>query len=494
VRIFAAGIATETNTFSPVPTGLSDFVVQRGKDALAGRIVNPSLDLSAIWGKQAEARGDTFIFGLMALAQPFGTTVRAAYEALRDELLADLRAAAPVDVVLLMLHGAMVAEGYDDCEEDIIRRVRDIVGSETIIGVELDLHCHLSESMIAPADIVLTYKEYPHVDVNERARELFDLAVAARQGRIQPTMALFDCQLVGMYPTSREPLHTFVERMQAVERQPGVLSVSLGHGFQFADVPHVGAKVLVITDDDPSLARQLARQLGLEIYALRHEIGFASLSLPMEQAMTRALASSKAPIVIADQSDNVGGGAPGDGTFVLRWLLKHGVTDVATAIIYDPEVVKIARKAGAGAPLSVRLGGKLGTASGEPLDLRVTVRALRDDYMHRFPQQSGEPALFALGNVAALHCAGIDIIVASERCQCFCPSVFSDLGVDPRAKRLLIPKSYQHFYSAFAPLAAEVIYMAAPGAVPPDPRQIAYRRLNTSRLYPWCADPLASAS
>ena len=159
-----------------------------------------------------------------------------------------------------------------------------------------------------------------------------------------------------------------------------------------------------------------------------------------------------------------------------------------------PEVVKIARKAGAGATLSVLLGGKLGTASGEPLDLRVTVLALRDDYMHCFPQQSGEAALFPLGNVAALHCAGIDVIVASERCQCFCPSVFSDFGVDPRAKRLLIPKSYQHFYSAFAPLAAEVIYMAAPGAVPPDPRQIAYRRLNTSRLYPWCADPLASTS
>lgn len=492
MKIFAAGIATETNTFCPVFTSLDDFAVQRGKDVLGGRTDHPSFDLSEIWGKPAKARGDAFVFSLMAWAQPSGLTVQSAYESLRDEVLNDLRAAMPVHVVLLMLHGAMVAQGCDDCEEDIIRRVRAIVGPATVIAVELDLHCHLSSSMIAAADIVITYKEYPHVDVNDRARELFNLAVEAKLGKSRPTMALFDCRMIGLYPTSRQPLRGFVDAMMDAEQRKGVLSISFGHGFQFADVPHVGAKVLVVTDNDLPLAEQVAREFGLRVYGLRQEIGFDSLSLPMEEALSKALASKKTPVVVADQSDNIGGGAPGDATFALRWLLEHQAEDVAIAIFYDPQVVKIAKKAGQGATLSVRLGGKMGPFSGDPVDIEVAVLSIRDNYVHALPQQSGEPVLFPAGDVVALRCGSIDIVVGSERCQCFCPLIFSDLGIDPTRKRLLIPKSVQHFYAAFAPIAGEIIYMAARGAVAPDPRQIPYRRLDTSNMYPWISTPLAS--
>ena len=132
----------------------------------------------------------------------------------------------------------------------------------------------------------------------------------------------------------------------------------------------------------------------------------------------------------------------------------------------------------------------MGPSSGDPVDIEVTVLSTRDNYMHAFPQQSGEPWLFPVGDVVALGCGSIDLVVGSKRCQCFAPSIFNDLGIDPKGKRLLIPKSYQHFYSAFAPIAGEVIYMAAPGAVGPDPRQIPYRHLETDRLYPWIEDPL----
>src|SRR5687767_3301306 len=143
-------------------------MVQRGSDALAGRVQFPSLDLSEPWGRQATERGDEFVFSFNAWAEPSGITLKSAYETLRDELLRDLRAAMPVDVVLLMLHGAMVADGYEDCEEDLIRRVRQIVGPQAVIGVELDLHCHLSRSKVAAADLVITFKEYPHVDILDR--------------------------------------------------------------------------------------------------------------------------------------------------------------------------------------------------------------------------------------------------------------------------------------------------------------------------------------
>jgi microcystin degradation protein MlrC len=426
----------------------------------------------------------------MAWAQPAGLTAKFAYEALRDEVLADLTAAMPVEVVLLMLHGAMVAQGYDGCEEDVIRRVRAIVGPMAVIGVELDLHCHLTHSMIASADVVITYKEYPHFDINERARELFDLAVSARLGKVRPTMALFDCRMVGFYPTSRQPMRGFVDAMKEAEQRDGVLSISFGHGFQFADVPHVGAKVLVVTDDDEALAEQIAREFGLRVYGLRREIGFDSLSLPMDVALSRALASDKAPIVVADQSDNPGGGAPGDATFALRWLLDHQVQDVGMAIFQDPEIVKLCKKAGSGATLKVRLGGKAGPFSGDPVDMEVTVLSTLDKYMHAWPQQSGSPVHHPVGDVVCLRCGSIDIIVGSERSQCFCPSIFRDLGVDPKQKKLLIPKSAQHFYSAFSALAGEVIYMAGPGAVAPNPKQILYSRLDTTTLYPWADDPL----
>lgn len=490
MRIFAAGIATETNTFCPVPTSAEDFLVLRGQDLLSGHVEHPSLDLSDPWGAQAGARGDTFLFSLMAWAQPSGITVRAAYESLRDELLRDLRAALPVDIVLLMLHGAMVAQGYDDCEQDLIDRVREIVGPDTVIGVELDLHCHLSAAKIAHADLVITYKEYPHTDVADRARELFDLARATHLGQIKPTMALFDCRMVGLYPTSREPLRSFVNALAQAERRPDILSVSFGHGFPYADLPHMGAKMLVVADRDAALAAQVAQELGTALYGLRRQIGFESISLGMDVALDRALRSQHTPVVVADQSDNTGGGAPGDATFALRWLLDRGATDCALAILYDPVAVQIARKAGVGARLSLRVGGKMGPSSGQPVDLEVEVRSLRDGYLHAFPQQVGEPMLFPAGDVAVVRHGTVDLVLSSERCQCFSPSIFTDLGIDPTRKRLLIVKSVQHFHSAFAPIAGEIIYMAAPGAVAPDPRQIPYQRVDTERLYPWQEDPL----
>lgn len=489
MKIFAAGIATETNTFSPLPTGLEDFTVERGANAFEPGHVS-SFNLHEIWGRRAQAHGAEFVSGLMAWAQPSGITVKSVYEALRDEMLQDLRAAMPVDIVLLMLHGAMIAQGYEDCEEDIIRRVRAIVGANAVIGVELDLHCHLSESKIAAADLVLTYKEYPHVDVNERAAELLDLAVHTHRGQIRPTLALFDCRMVGIYPTTREPMQGLVRAMRQSERRKGVLSVSLAHGYPFADVPEAGAKMLVATDRDPALAKDLAEELGLQAYALRAVSAFDSLSLPLEEALLKALSSSRTPVVVADQSDNPGGGAPGDATFALRWLLEHDAREVGLAILYDPQVVKLAHKAGIGSSCAVRLGGKLGPSSGQPLDIQATVLAMRQNYVHDFPQHGGAPLQFPAGDVVALRCGGIDIVVSSDRCQCLSPSIFSDLGIDPHAKRALIVKSTQHFHGAFAPLAGEILYMAAPGAVAPDPRQIAYRRLDTRKRYPWVADPL----
>ncbi len=155
MKIFAAGIITETNTFSPMPTGLADFDVIRAADLTPDQ---PSAAVEIeVFRQHSQEQGWPFVFSLYAVAEPAGLTVRSVYENLRDELLADLKAA---------LHGAMVAEGYDDCEGDLTAHVRQIVGPDVVIGVELDLHCHLTQHLVDQADLITIYKEYPHNDFN----------------------------------------------------------------------------------------------------------------------------------------------------------------------------------------------------------------------------------------------------------------------------------------------------------------------------------------
>jgi microcystin degradation protein MlrC len=484
MRVFLGGIVTETNTFSPIPTGLDDFeTIRRLEDVREGS------ELAAIRDRCA-ARGFELVFGLSAFAQPAGRTVRSAYEALRSELLERLAEALPVDLVLLPLHGAMAAEGEDDCEGDLIERVRALVGPDVVVGVELDLHCHLTERMVRDADAIVIYQEYPHIDMATRAEELFDLCVATLQGRVRPVMAMVDCRTIGLFPTTREPLRSFVDAMRQAEGRGGVLSLSLGHGFPWGDVADCGARMLAVVDGDPALAERTARAWARRFYEERAAISLRPLDLT--EAIDRALASTPpgsegGPVVLADQSDNPGGGAPGDSTFVLRALLERGIEDAALGMIWDPIVVSLAHAAGPGARLRVRLGGKMGPASGDPLDLEVTVTGLARGLMQRWPQKEGAVES-PCGDAAALRVGGIDVVVASRRTQVFSPEVFTRLGVDAASRRLVVVKSSQHFYAGFAPIAREILYVAAPGAVPVRIRDIPYEHADTAQ-YPFVEEP-----
>lgn len=486
MNIFTACLATESNTFCPIPTGLDDFDLIT-RDQLPENLHRmDSLGPMTVWQKKTEAMKANNTFGLMAFAQPGGMTTKTAYEYLRDELLAQLQQAGPVDIVLLALHGAMVAQGYEDCESDIIQRVRDIVGTDTVIGVELDLHCHLTPAIIDQSDLVVVIKEYPHTDLNSCAEQLFELAVKTCRGEIKPVMSLYDCAMVGMYPTTRSPMREFVDAMMAAENNPEVLSVALAHGFPYGDVTDTGSKVLVMTDSDLSLAESLAKEFGEHFLSLRDQVNFPSLT--MEAAISKAVHTSHSenhPIVIADQSDNIGLGGPGDATYVLRYLLGKNITSVAYGIFYDPQVVQIAKTSGIGSELLFRIGGKLGPLSGDPLDVVATVIAVKEHYLHCFPQTEGDPIYYDIGDTVSLRIQGIDIVVSQVRCQCYSPDIFDDLGVPLSEKAIVIPKSTQHFYGAFAPVASEVLYMAAPGAVSPQVNQIPYRVMTTADKYPW---------
>jgi microcystin degradation protein MlrC len=489
VKIFIAGLDNETNTFSPIPVGLASF--ERGMLAHGDATALPANYCSGpliVWRRLAEAKGFEVAEGLCAVAEPAGLIMGPVYEALRDEILDNLKAAMPVDIVLLALHGACAAEGYDDVEGDILTRVREIVG-DAPIGAELDPHCHLTPTMMQAATALVLYKEYPHTDIEARAPELFDILLGAAEKRLNPVMASFDCRMIGLYPTDREPMGALVRQMQAMEREPGMLSMSLAHGFPYGDVVDVGTRVLAISDGDPAKAAEAAERFGREIYARRNELqpNFAKL----DDALDRALAGVPGkPYVMAECADNPGGGAPSDNTFVLRRLLERGIKDAAIGMFWDPVALGFCQEAGVGATLELRLGGKCGVASGEPLDVKATVRALAQNHSQRFgPEDS--PIEMLCGAAAWLTIDGVDVVVNNLRVQVVHPDCMTRLGIDVESKRVIVVKSVNHFAAAFAPIAREIIHLATPGALATDARDIAYTK-RAGPFWPKTADPFAA--
>ncbi|HEV8310548.1 MAG TPA: M81 family metallopeptidase [Methylomirabilota bacterium] len=477
MKLFTAGLATESNTFSPIPTGLDDFVVFRGAPPpeRPTSFVQPFL----VFHRLAAERGWTVASSLGAAAPPAGPTVRRVYEGFRDEILADLRAAMPVDAVLLNLHGAMVADGYDDCEGDLLEGIRRLVGPAVPVGAELDPHCHVTPLMVEAATALVLYKEFPHTDFAERAADLFTLVTDAARRATRPHMALWDCRMIGSYFTTLQPMKGFVDHVKALEGTRGVLSISPVHGFPYGDVPGNGTKVLVITDDRPDEGATLARELGLQWIALRGRTHPEMLTVA--RAVDRARRVAGRPVVMADVADNPGGGFAGDSTVVLRELRDLGVTDAAFATIWDPIAVSLARAAGPGARLTMRIGGKTGVLSGDPLDLEVTVTAVTDDLYQRYAGVGS-----SLGPAAALSTGGLEVIVASRRNQVRSPDVFRNLGIDPLAKKLLVVKSTNHFRAEFEKLAAEILYVAPPDVF----TNVPFKRIPRPK---WPLDPDAFA-
>ena len=472
MRVFSGTLGTETNTFAPMPTGLASFR-ERGYYKAGEHPEAMSMFAGPLWAARQRGRplGWELVEGMVAFAQPSGITTRHAYETLRDELLADLHAALPVDMVLLGLHGAMVADGTDDCEGDLLQRVRALVGPDVVVGAELDPHNHLSAAMVENADVLVAFKEYPHTDIAERALELVDLCLATHEGRIRPVASVVDTgMLIGLH-TSREPARSYVDRLMALEGRDRILSISVTHGFAWGDVADMGTKLLVYSDGDAAAGTALARRLADELVGMRDTL--AARYPGIDEALDEALAFDGGPVVLADSADNPGGGAPGDATFILRRLVERNIRNVCLGPLWDPVAVRIAFDAGIGARLNLRIGGKVGPLSGQPMDLALTVKALRTDMV--MTGLANTPS--ALGDCAWVDCDGIGIVLISVRNQAMDTDLFTQLGVDLAALKIIVVKSSQHFYASFSKVAAHVIYVGAPGVMPIDLKTLPYRKI-----------------
>jgi microcystin degradation protein MlrC len=381
----------------------------------------------------------------------------------------------------------MICDGIADCEADTLQRVREVVGASARIGVLLDLHCDIPDELVSVTDVVVV-REYPHVDIEPRARRLAQVLTDAIEDTVDPVTASFRCGVVGLFPTVREPMRTFVrDTLDAAEDDDGVLVASLGHGFPYLDSSYPGACALVVSDGDASLAGCVAERIGRGFYAIRREASLRPVSL--DEALDRALSSSASgPVVLADTADNAGGGAPSDSTFILAELLRRKVRDAGLAPLWDPGAVQMAFAAELGSEIDVRLGGKATRDSGTPLDVRARVKGLRRGLVQRWPQADGF-AEMPVGDAACLDVEGIDVVVVSQRDQAFGLDLVTAFGIDPSEKRLLVLKSANHFRAAYDAIAAETVYTDAGGALPGSPTDIAYSRFDRV-AYPWLEDPL----
>ncbi len=486
MRIFTAALATETNTFSPICIDRRAF--EASLYAPPGmHPETPTLCSAPITvGRQVAAqKGWDVIEGTATWADPAGLVNRRTYEELRDEILDQLRAAMPVDAVVLGLHGAMVADGYEDTEGDFLSRVREIVGPDILVCAELDPHSHLTAKRLAAANFFVYFKEFPHTDFVDRAEDLWRLAIDTLEGRIKPVMSVFDCRMIDVFPTSREPMRSFVDKIMAMEKSDAdILSISVIHGFMAGDVPEMGTKLLVVTDNKPDKGSAIARELGLELFSKRGT--FIMPQIDEKQAVSQAMAATTGPVVIADVWDNPGGGTAGDATVILQELLDRGATDTAIGTIWDPMAVQICMAAGEGAEIPLRFGAKSAPGTGNPIDGNVKIVRLVSNAEMRF----GE-SFAPFGDAAHIRLDGIDIILNSTRAQSFDPSLFSVMGIDPTAKKILVIKSTNHFYASFSKIAAEILYCSAGTPYPNNPARTPYRRARKD-IWPMVADPHAA--
>lgn len=490
MKVFIAGLATETNAFSPIPTGRLNFeeTYLHFGDATAHSLNMFTAPMS-VWRKRAEERGWKVVESLAAFAQPAGFTVKAVYEEFRDRILSDLKNALPVDIVLLTMHGAMAAQGYEDCEADLLCRVRAIVGEDAVVGAEFDPHAHLSEGMMSAADLLIFYKEYPHIDSEERAEELFALAVDTAAGVIKPVMADVDCRMLGIFQTPVEPMKSYVRKMQEAEKRDGVLSLSLVHGFPWGEHPRLGARMLAITDGDRELAAVTADEFAKKLWSIREGLrpSYPGIEAALDQAQRIFSCNPGRPVILADLADNAGGGAPADSTFFLEALIKRGLKGVASGIYYDPGVVRICLEAGVGASLPLRIGGKTGETSGDPVDLVATVRAIRRDVKQKFGGTE-----MPMGVSVWLESNGVHLIVNDLRTQVLSPEAFIGHGLEIRDLKIVVVKSTQHFFDKFEPLAEKIIHTAGPGALTFDYENIPYR-ISPKRFWPLVDNPFKAS-
>jgi microcystin degradation protein MlrC len=484
-RIGIAGFLHESNTFSPLPTTRHEFEqtsLTKGED-LVKRWEGSHHELGGFLdGAKA---GDFIAIPLMATyAIPGGTIRNADFESLADEMMDVLKSSLPLDGLLIALHGATVAEKFPDADGELTFRIRQVLGTGIPIIGTLDLHANVSRKMIANTDALVAYRSNPHLDQRDRGLEASRLMSLTLQDRLSPVQACETPPLLinitNQY-TNKPPASYLYQDLEDVLQWPGILSASIAMGFYYSDVEEMGASFLAVADGDFALASKAAKWIARRAWERRADF-LGDAFLPQD-AVTRAGAASKGPVILMDVGDNIGGGSPGDSTILFAEVLRQQITN-GLVVLYDPQGVSNCIQTGVGSEISLKVGGKTDRQHGSPIEVTAKLKSISDGIFVENKIRHGGWAMNDQGLTAVLETAEKHtIVLTSRRMAPFSIEQLLSLGIKPELKRLIIVKGVIAPRAAYEPIAAQIITVDTAGSTSANPANFHYQHRRVP-LYP----------
>lgn len=393
-----------------------------------------------------------------------GKITKEAHETTKETFLSLLRKTGPVDGVFLQLHGTAAAEHLDDCEGDLLVALRGLLGDKVPLIASLDGHANVTPLMVKSASMLIGVKTNPHYDfvpVGLQAAQVmagtFDGTLTPASAWAQPAMAPALQKLFIAPGWPMEHLMRVAHNLAA--RHVRVLDVSLLGGFFPSDIPETGISVVVTTNKEPNLARDLAEQIKETCWAKRH--AFHTDMVSVEDAVREAIETENGPVVLGDLADSGGAGTPGDGTALLAELIKQKAKSAVIGNIADPAAVQEAIKAGVGKQVSLTIGGKVDKFHGDPVQVSGRVRVIHDGvYTTATAFNAGT---YRRGVTVVLDCGGIEVILTSRPTLVFEVNHFRSLGIEPTERKILTAKSELQHRAGFAGIASKLIDVDTPG-------------------------------
>jgi microcystin degradation protein MlrC len=459
-RVLTGRFMHETNTFSVQKT---DMALWRRRDfhrdneiPVAFRGTRSALGATF---EAADKYGWILVHPVSANANPSGIVTDDAFNEIGGMILDAAEYQGPIDGVLLHLHGAMVVDSHEDGEGELLARLRQKLGPEVPVVVTLDLHANVTQAMADNASALIAFRTYPHVDMYERAWQGAQLLERAMAGEVRPRTVIARRPMLYGLDRGRHqagPMAELIARGEALEAAGDALAVSICAGFSRANIRDVGPSVTVTVDGNSPRGQAIAESFMDHAWATRDYQSYTLLSVAEAVARAREGKPGDKPLVVADYTDNPGGGGYGDATAFLRGLIEAGVEGVAFHAICDPGSVEAGMRAGIG-PATLTLGGKIDPAmGGGPLTLAGEVSHLSNGRFIAYgPMGGGVERDY--GPSMVFRVGGIDIILITNNGQAVDLGQFTSLGLDPTRYSTVAVKSMQHFRAAFAPIAREVI-------------------------------------
>lgn len=468
-RVLIAGFKHETNTFSKLPTDLEAYrkrSLHYGEDIRAA-YTGTNTEIAGFLDA-CERHNWEPVLSVVADATPSGLVTREAYDEIAGCILKTIEEAGPLDAILLQLHGAMVAEGFDDVQGELLNQIRKRTGNDIPIGVTLDLHANITEQVAELSTILISYRTYPHIDQHVTATKCADLIARTLNGEISPKVWVArGAQLDGVdhgRTTAPGPMQDILEMADGLIAKHGLLSASINAGFPWADIPYAGPTAIIVADAGNNGAEKSVNALRDEIWRSRETITVALISATDAIAEARKTGKRGSPFIIADFADNPGGGGYADSTGLLRAMIDAGLEDAAFSPLYDPECVAACCEAGEGAEIELSLGGKCDPSLGEPIAVKGSVIGLYDGgFKLEGPMSTG--VRLDLGQVAVFRVGGIDILLVSNRAQNYDRQFFKAFGIEPKERAILGIKSAQHFRADYAPIASGIAVVDEGGGI-----------------------------